>query len=112
MGTACVKSWSNRQATIAQSSAESELLASVKGAVEALGIVSLATDLGIDVGVRLHLEAAAALRILERRGVGRVRQLDVASLCLQEKELRRIIEMHKVPGLKNSCRSRYEALDA
>ena len=101
MGTACVKSWSKTQATIAQSSAESELLASVKGAVEALGIVSLGKDLGIDVGVRLHLDAAAALGILERRGVGRVRHLDVASLWLQEKELRRIIEMHKVSGLEN-----------
>ena len=49
----------------------------------------------------LHLDAAAALGILERRGVGRVRHLDVASLWLQEKELRRIIEMHKVPGLEN-----------
>ena len=73
----------------------------MKGAVEALGIVSLGCDLGIDLGVRLHLDAAAALGILERRGVGRVRHLDVASLWLQEKELKKIIEMRKVPGLEN-----------
>ena len=102
MGTSCVKSWSKTQATIAQSSAESELIASVKGAAEALGVVSLAKDLGISLGVRLHLDAAAALGILERRGVGKVRHLDVASLWLQEKELRKLIAMHKVSGLKNS----------
>ena len=61
MGTACVKSWNKTQATIAQSSAESELIASVKGAAEALGIVSLGKDLGIDIGVILHLDAAVAL---------------------------------------------------
>ena len=64
MGTACFKSWSKTQDTVAQSSAESELIASVKGAAKALGIVSLGKDLGIDIGVRLHLDAAAALGIL------------------------------------------------
>ena len=94
-GSACVKSWSKTQATIAQSSAESELIASVRGATEALGLVSLGEDMGISFGVRLHIDAAAALGILERTGVGRVRHLDVASLWLQEKELRRIIDMKK-----------------
>ena len=46
-GTACVKSWSKTQATIAQSSAESELIASVRGATEALGLISLGEDLGM-----------------------------------------------------------------
>ena len=100
-GSACVKSWSKTQATIATSSAESELIASVKGATEALGLVSLGEDLGIHFGVRLHIDAAAALGILERTGVGRVRHLDVSSLWLQEKELRKIIEMKKVSGLEN-----------
>ena len=77
MGTCCVKSWSKTQATIAQSSAESELIASVKGATEGLGIVSLGRDLGLDLGIRLHLDASAALGILERKGVGKVRHLDV-----------------------------------
>ena len=98
MRTSCVKTWSKTQATIAQSSAESELIASVKGAAEALGIVSLGCDLGIDLGVRLYLDAAAALGILERRGVGRVRHLDVGTLWLQEQQLRKVVELRKVPG--------------
>ena len=47
VGKARVKTWSKTQGTIAQSSAESELLASVKGAAEAIGIISLARDIGI-----------------------------------------------------------------
>ena len=33
--------------------------------------------------------------------MGRVRHLDVASLWLQKKEFKKIIEMRKVPGLEN-----------
>ena len=100
-GNGCIKTWSKTQATIATSSAESELLASVKGAAESLGIVSLAADMGIELKVRLHMDAAAALGILERRGVGKVRHLDVGTLWLQEKQLRKVIEMNKVAGLLN-----------
>ena len=81
-GGGCVKSRSKTQSTIATSSAESEQLSSVKGAAEGIGLVSLAKDLGIAIGVRLHIDAAAALGILERRGVGKVRHLDVGPLWL------------------------------
>ena len=87
--------------TVPTSSAESELLASVKGAADGLGIVSLGDNLGLSLNVRLQLDAAAALAILERRGVGKVRHLDVGTLRFQEKQLRKIIDMHKVPGHLN-----------
>ena len=67
-GNGCVRTWSKTQATIATSSAESELLACVKGAAEGIGIVALGADLGMELKVRLHMDAAAALGILERRG--------------------------------------------
>ena len=56
-----MKSYSKTQATIAQSSAESELIAVVKSACEALGSIALMDDLGIKVRARLHVDAAAAL---------------------------------------------------
>ena len=83
-GSSVLKSYSKTQGTIAQSSAESELIAVVKAACEAIGTVSLASDLGIEVRVRLHVDAAAALGILERQKVGRVRHLVVGVLGLQE----------------------------
>ena len=63
-----MRTWSKTQNTIAQSSAESELLAIVRAATEALGMISLAADLGIDLTARIHVDASAALGILERRG--------------------------------------------
>ena len=101
LGRCCVKSWSKTQNTIAQRSAESELLATVRGATEGIGLISLAQDIGIKLDVRMHVDASAALGIIERRGVGRVRHLDVGTLWLQEQQLRRILEIRKVEGLKN-----------
>ena len=100
-GTACLKSYSKTQGTIAQSSAESELIAVVKAACEAIGSVSLADDLGLSLRVRLHIDAQAALGILERQGVGRVRHLDIGVLWLQEQQVRRVVELTKVLGTEN-----------
>ena len=75
VGRCCTKSWSKTQSTIAQSSAESELLATVRGATEGIGLISLERDLGMEFLVRLHVDASAALGIIERRGVGRVRRV-------------------------------------
>ena len=58
----------------------------------------LGQDLGIDLGVRLRLDAVAELGINEWRGTGRVRHLDIAALCFQKEELRRDIDMRKVSG--------------
>ena len=73
----------------------------MRGATEGIGLISLAQDIGIKLDVRMHVDASAALGIIERRGVGRVRHLDVGTLWLQEQQLRRILEIRKVEGLKN-----------
>ena len=51
---------------------------------EGVGMIALADDFGLDLGVRLHIDASAALGRLQRQGVGRVRDLDVGILWLQE----------------------------
>ena len=61
----------------------------------------LAAGLGISVASRLHTDASAALGIIERRGVGRVRHLDVGTLWLQEQTLRDNIEFVKIKGTIN-----------
>ena len=95
-GSHCLRSWSKTQSTIAQSSAESELLGAVRAATESLGVAALAQDLGVTLQTRLHVDATVALGILERRGVGRVRHLDVGTLWLQEQRLRELVEFRKV----------------
>ena len=61
-------------------------------------MISLAADFGIDLPARIRIDAMTALGILERRGVGRVRNLDVGALWLQEQALGRAVELMKDKG--------------
>ena len=77
LGSHCLKTWSKTQGTIAQSSAESELLGIVKAASEALGMASLAADFGIELWTRLHVDAEESLplggvRVCARHSASRV----------------------------------------
>ena len=81
-GRHCLKAWAKTQGCVTLSSAESELLGAVRGGTEGLGIQSLLSDVGLDARVSLHMDAAAALGVIQRRAVGRVRHLDVATLWL------------------------------
>ena len=101
LGTHTIRTWSKTQNTIAQSSAESELLAIVRAATEALGCMALACDLGLTFIARLHVDAAAALGISERKGVGKLRHLDVGTLWLQEVQLRQKVTFVKVAATSN-----------
>ena len=101
LGSHMLRFWSKTQATIAQSSAESELLGAVRGGVEALGIINLLADFGVAVRASLVLDASAALGILQRRGVGKLRHLDVGALWLQEKAFQKKVTLQKIHGEKN-----------
>ena len=101
LGAHTIRTWSKTQNTIAQSSAESELLAIVRAATEALGCMSLALDLGLTFDTRMHVDASAALGILERKGVGKIRHLDVGTLWLQEVQLRQKVAFMKIKGTSN-----------
>ena len=80
LGSHVERTYSKTQNTIAQISAESELLAIVRAATEALGMISLAAEFGIYLTARIPVDSSAALGILERRGVGRVHHLDAGAL--------------------------------
>ena len=86
-GRHCLKTWAKTQDCVTLSSAESELLGAVRRGAEGFGMLSLLNDVGLDARVSLHMDAAAALGVIQRRGVGRVRHPDVATLWLQEKQL-------------------------
>ena len=102
-GKHCLRTWSKTQACVTLSSAESELLGAVRGGVEALGMTALFKDFGQDMKVALHMDASAALGVIQRKGVGKVRHLDVSTLWLQEQQLRETIEFRKIHGLKNAA---------
>ena len=96
-----MRSWSSTQATVAMSSGEAEYYAMVKAASEALGIQTLAADLGWHWKVRLWVDSPAAKSIASRTGLGRVRHLEVRFLWLQEVVRKGRIALRKIPGEKN-----------
>ena len=62
---------------------------------------SLAKDLGFTIGIRIHSDATAALGICRRRGLGKIRHLDVTDLWCQEKVRNGAVSLHKVLGSEN-----------
>jgi len=101
LGDGVMKTWSNTQSTIAQSSGEAEYYALVRAAAEGLGMQSIMQDLGWKVRIRLWVDSSAAKSISSRIGLGRVRHLEVEFLWLQEVVRDKRLEVRKVHGLQN-----------
>ena len=80
----CLKVWTNKQQVVSLPTAESELYATVKTASEGLGIQSLAKDLEIVCKLNLHLDASATRCLVNRRGLGKAKHVNVQHLWIQE----------------------------
>jgi hypothetical protein len=100
-GVHLLKHWATTQKVVTLSSAEAELTGIVKGAGEALGLKSLAGDLGIDLSLEVHADSAAAIGICRRAGIGRVRHLAVGQLWAQERLRMKDFRLFKVKGQEN-----------
>ena len=87
---------STTQGVFSFSSAEAEWFAMVKTGCLGIGTQSACKDFGVDVGIHLHTDSSAAKGIGSRRGVGKVRQLDVNTLWLQQKVSSRQIKWCKI----------------
>ena len=97
-----IKSWSNRQATRALSSGEAEFYASSKAGIETLGIESLMMDMGWPIVSKKILTDSDACRgMTARRGLGKVKHLDLRRLWLQEAVETRGLELGRVEGVAN-----------
>ena len=68
-------------------------------------------DLGVEVKIRLRTDASAAKGIASRRGLGKIRHLEVHQLWLQEKVNNREIEVMKVKGEGNLADALTKPLD-
>ena len=97
----CVKHWSVTQTTLSLSSGESKLHGISKGISAGLGMKSLIKTLGFKVRVRVHSDACAAIGMARRRGLGRVRHLDVEDLWVQAKVREKKVDLVKVKGSEN-----------
>ena len=81
---ACLKTWSTTQTVVARSSGEAEYYAAVKGAAEGVSLQSMLADLGLKATIEVHTDSSACRGICNRRGLGKLRHLDVALLWLQQ----------------------------
>ena len=72
------------QATLSTSSAEAEFLGAGSTTNEAFGLKELYAEFGFAQTLILQLDSGAAIGMCHRRGLGRVRHLDVRFLQLQE----------------------------
>ena len=73
------------QNVIALPSGEAGCFGIVKGAGVMLGMVSLASDLGFDLGGRMWTDSSAGSTIANRRGLGKVRHIRTTCLWAQER---------------------------
>ena len=93
------------------SSGEAEYYGMVQGASIASGIRSMLADMGVDVKIRLRTDASAAKGIASRRGLGKIRHIEVHQLWLQEKVNNQVIEVMKVKGEENVADALTKYLD-
>jgi hypothetical protein len=101
LGTHLLKHWASTQKRITLSSGEAELGAVVRGFSEALGIQSVAHDLGVELHPEVHADSSAAIGICRRSGIGKVRHLAVAQLWVQDLVRSGACRLHKVLGTEN-----------
>jgi hypothetical protein len=100
-GTHHIKFWSKTQSVVALSSAESELYAIVKASAEVLGLRSTFQDIGLNFASTIYSDATAALGIIQREGLGRIRHIDCGYLFVQNLNAEKIIRYAKVLGTEN-----------
>ena len=102
LGNMLLKTWSKEQKQKALSSGEAELYAANMGASEGLGIQSLAKDFGIQAKVRVEVDASAAVGIIQRRGLGKLRHVHTQDLWSQEAVRRGAFTIRRIDGSTNT----------
>ena len=101
LGKHLMKSWCSTQAIVALSSSEAEYYGIVKGASIGLGLKSMLGDFGIAASIKVNTDASAAKGIANRKGLGKVRHIEVNQLWIQDRVSRGDLAINKVNGKEN-----------
>ena len=96
-----VKHWSRTQKARALSSGEAEYCAMVTRGAEGLGMQALAEDLGWEVKVRVWTDSNAAKAVANRRGIGKLRHVELKWLWMQDMVKEGRIQLKPVRGDEN-----------
>ena len=104
LGEHCIKTWSASQGPFALSSAEAEFYAMIEAVTRAKGLLSLASELGLQ-GlsnvVHLGTDSSAAKSFVSRRGLGKMRHIEIRDLWLQKEVLEGKVLVSKILGTEN-----------
>jgi hypothetical protein len=73
----------------------------VKAISQAIGVKNLLSDMGIKVNIEVCTDASAAKAIASRKGCGKIRHIDVATLWVQGKVASGEVRIRKVAGTEN-----------
>ena len=98
-----MKHWSRTQKSRALSVGEAEYYAVVTGCAEGLGLQSLLQDLGWETGVKVWTDSSTAKAVAGRRGLGKLRHVELKFLWVQEVVRSGRIKMGKIPGTENTA---------
>ena len=86
LGNHCIKVWSASQGAFALCSAEAEFYAMIEGVTRSKGLISLASELGfmgLSPVVYVGTDSTAAKSFVSRRGLGKMRHIDIKHMWLQ-----------------------------
>ncbi len=100
------------------STCESELVAMGVAAQEGRFVANLLGEMGISVRLKLYSDSSAARAVVARRGVGRLKHLEVRQLWLQDAMRNDELTVSSIPSAENTAdlftkafpRVRHEAL--
>ena len=107
-----LKAWGKKQQVVALSSAESELYAGVRTAVEGLGHQNLLSDMGMRKNVVLHLDSSSALCVFNRKGLGKMKHIELQHMWVQDSVKQGRFITKKVPTNDNPADLMTKALPA
>ena len=103
LGRHCIKTWSSTQGAVALSSAEAEFYAMIEAVIRAKGVISIMKEIGFEVTdhIQLFTDSSAAKSFVSRRGLGKMKHLEIRDLWLQREVGLGKVTVNKVAGTRN-----------
>ena len=101
LGQHCLRTWSSTQGAIALSSAEAEFYALIDAVLRAKWAQSVLKELGVPVSLVAEActDSAAAKSFVSKRGLGRMRHLELRDLWLQREVGEEKVVIRKAAGV-------------
>ena len=104
LGARCLKTWSSTQGAVALNSAEAEFYAMIEATLRTKGLRSLALEMGfnpkMDI-INLWTDSTAATSFVSRRGLGKMRHVEIRDVWLQREIGEGRVWVFKVKGDEN-----------